>query len=108
MKLQEFIDANPWLEKCKNDLHDWRETTPSFWWDGAEDWESCEVDLFIDTKSWGFNIEIGDVTKYALHKYFRDWKSPTKQENEMFAMLYGHPLPWSEEQPFVWEERCLK
>lgn len=104
MKLQEFINANPWLEKCKNDFHDWWETTPSFWWDGYEYYSSTKNYVNLDLRENLCVIRVISGGQVKVEKHFLNWKAPTKQENEMFAMLYGHPLPWSEEQPFIWEE----
>lgn len=65
--------------------------------------EDTVLGIGFEYSEGSFDIEEED--RYILfNKYFRNWKAPTKEENEMFAMLYGHPLPWSEGQPFVWEE----
>lgn len=37
----------------------------------------------------------------TLFKYLKDFTHPTTQEKEMFHMLFGWEIPWSEECPLV-------
>lgn len=101
MELQDFIDANPWLEKCRcaacgvNGL-------VIYWWDNSPRFTTTEKWITYYKEEKRVNLFMDCCLEVTI--YFKNWKSPTKQENEMFAMLYGHPFPWSEEQPFVWED----
>ena len=55
--------------------------------------------FYVFTKEQKNSIEIGGVT---FEDYFTDWRSPTEKEKQMFAMLTGVELFWSETNPFRW------
>lgn len=40
----------------------------------------------------------------TLEDYFSNWRCPTNTEKEMFKMLFGVELFWSEDNPFEWPE----
>lgn len=47
---------------------------------------------------------VSEVEEYELKdlcKYFKDITKPTVKEKEMFHMLFGWEIPWSEECPLV-------
>lgn len=53
--------------------------------------ECCELRYYLGA---------GGIDCEELAKHFRDWKQPTQQEKDMYEMLTGVKIMWSEEHPF--------
>lgn len=114
-----IVEKNPWLLKM-----DYVDLNPEgalpACWDGDIDYSNpfnlCVVFDCHFTVGWVFySIDVRDghigsdgnqicsdnkPTEIAL-QHFVDWTRPTQEENDYFAMIYGHRLPWSKEEPFV-------
>lgn len=69
-------------------------------------WHSCHnyticIDLggSVD-EDFGYDLGSGEVLCSQFIRHFRDWKRPTQQEKDMYEMLTGVKIMWSEEHPF--------
>lgn len=112
-----FVEKNPWLLRMDYvDLNS-EDELPACW-NGSFNFETKNnLTSFLDTNkdliTFCVDINMPEKVKYytelvvknkpteKLLQHFVDWTRPTQAENDYFAMIYGHRLTWSEEEPFI-------
>ena len=95
--IEEFKRSNAWFKG--EDIYDMsrmvlREDVRVIVW---EDGSSGVIDENLTDRSGWFNRE----GRWNGTVYFKDFTSPATQEKEMFHMLFGWEIPWSEECPLI-------
>lgn len=94
MSYRDIVDENLWIYDVVSDGTDGVSFTTCY---GEKETDIC---FYIDSKmNWFTYTPYGDDVN--LNNFFVDFCSPTEQEKDMFFMVTGYTIPWSEEHPLV-------
>lgn len=109
MNIDRFVELNKsWLDKFEH--NDYKKDSTPGWWNGNPySWCDENNSYFIPDENEGscaFYHRLANTELYSedLVHYFNNWKQPTKEEMDYYELVNGYRLPWSEENPFVWED----
>jgi hypothetical protein len=109
-----FVKLNKsWLDKFEH--NDYGIDDVPAWWDGNIDYIhrdpsklyvlSNEYSLEVNKNGNLIALNYGESEdKNNIKEYFLNWKRPTKEEMGYYELVNGYRLPWSEDEPFIWED----
>jgi hypothetical protein len=105
-----YLANKSWLDKFQHNDFEERKEMYSYnrshyqpsWWNGGSKWGSGIIYGFtVHTYNQSFlTVKEEDIHIQEWAPYFKNWKRPSKEEQNYLEMVEGFRLPWDEENRY--------